>query len=263
MINYLDLFSLNGKVAYVTGGAGLIGSEISKAFASAGAKTVIIDIDEVRGTKLVGEINDLGFNAYFENIDLTDLERIDGVLEKLVWKHEGMDVWVNGAFPRTQDWGNRVEDLTIESCRQNVDMHLNSYIWISRKVCLLMHNKGGGSLINIGSIYGVQGNDFTVYEGTDMTSPMAYSAIKGGIINVTRYLASYFGKHKVRANNVCPGGIFDNQNVKFVENYSKKTPLRRMGNPEDIAPAVLFLASDASSYITGETLMVDGGWTIV
>jgi len=229
MINYLDLFSLDGKVAYVTGGSGLIGSEISKAFASAGAKTIIIDIDEGRGTKLVGEINDLGFTAYFENIDTTDLERIDSVLEQLIRKYEGMDVWVNSAFPRTQDWGNRVEDLTIKSCRQNVDMHLNSYIWISRKVCLLMHDTGGGSLINMGSIYGVQGNDFTVYEGTDMTSSMAYSAIKGGIINVTRYLASYFGEYRVRVNNVCPGGIFDNQNAKFVENYSKKNAVKTNG----------------------------------
>jgi len=263
MINYLDLFSLNGKVAYVTGGAGLIGSEVSKAFASAGAKTVIIDIDESRGQKIAGEINDLGFDAHFENIDLTGLERIDGVLEQLIRQHEGVDVWVNSAFPKTQDWGNRVEDLTMESCRQNVDMHLNSYIWISRKVCLSMHDKGGGSLINIGSIYGVQGNDFTIYEGTDMTSPMAYSAIKGGIINLTRYLASYFGEYKVRVNNVCPGGVFDNQDPKFVGNYSKKTPLKRMANPKEIAASVLFLAADASSYVTGETLMVDGGWTIV
>lgn len=263
MIDYLNLFSLDGKVAYVTGGVGLIGSEISKAFASASAKTIIIDIDEDRGRGLTGEINDLGFVAYFENIDTTDLRNIDNCLKKLANKYEGLDVWVNSAFPRTADWRNRVEDLTIESWRKNVDMHMNSYIWISRKVCLFMKDNGGGNLINIGSIYGVQGNDFTIYEGIDMTSPMAYSAIKGGIINTTRYLASYFGKHNVRVNNICPGGIFNNQNPKFVENYSKKTPLKRMGNPEEIASAVLFLASEASSYVTGETLMVDGGWTIV
>ncbi len=92
---------------------------------------------------------------------------------------------------------------------------------------------------------------------------MTYSAIKGGIINLTRYLASYFGKYNIRVNNICPGGIFDNQDKDFVKNYSKKTPLKRMGQPEEIAPAVLFLASEASSYVTGITLMVDGGWTAI
>src|SRR3990167_1820579 len=140
-------------------------------------------------------------------------------------------------------------------------MHLNAYSWISRKVCLIMKKQKSGSLINFGSIYGVVGNDFTVYEGTPMGSAMAYSAIKGGITNLGRYLASYFGEYNVRVNTICPGGIFDNQNKIFVKNYSKKTPLKRMGNPSEIATAVLFLASDASSYITGTTLMVDGGWT--
>ncbi len=262
MINYLDLFSLGSKVAYVTGGSGSIGSEVSKAFASAGAKTIIIDIDEGKGRKLENEINKQGFTAFFEKIDTADLENIDDCLEKLIKKYKGLDVWVNSAYPRTKDWGNKVENLNINSWRKNVDMHMNSYIWISRKVCLMMKNRGGGSLINLGSIYGVQGNDFSVYEGTDMTSPMPYAAIKGGIINSTRYLASYFGKYNVRVNSVCPGGIFNNQDPKFVKNYSKKTPLKRMGYPKEIASVVLFIASDASSYITGETLMIDGGWTI-
>ena len=120
-----------------------------------------------------------------------------------------------------------------------------------------------GSIINLGSIYGIQGNDFTIYEKTDITSPAAYSAIKGGIINFTRYLASYFGRDGIRVNSVCPGGIFDSQNKIFVKNYEHKVPLKRMGKPEDVASTVLFLASDASSYITGATIMVDGGWTIV
>ena len=96
-----------------------------------------------------------------------------------------------------------------------------------------------------------------------MTGPMAYSAIKGGIVNLTRYLASYFGPYGIRVNNVCPGGIFDNQDKKFVFNYQRKVPLGRMGRPEEIASVVLFLASDASSYVNGATIVSDGGWTIV
>ena len=126
-----------------------------------------------------------------------------------------------------------------------------------------MKNHKKGSLINFGSTYGVRGNDFNIYSGTDMTSPIAYSAIKGGIINLTRYLASYFGVDNIRINNVCPGGIIDGQDPQFVKNYSKRVPLKRMGKPDEIASTVLFLASDAASYITGATIMVDGGWTAI
>ena len=120
-----------------------------------------------------------------------------------------------------------------------------------------------GSVVNIASTYGIVAPDFTIYDGTEMTSPAAYAAIKGGIINMTKYFASYLGKHNVRFNCVSPGGIFDNQNPIFVANYEKKVPLKRMGKPVDIAPSISFLLSDDAGYITGHNLVVDGGWTII
>ena len=123
--------------------------------------------------------------------------------------------------------------------------------------------KEGSSFVNFGSIYGVCGNDFTVYEGTQMTSAAAYPAIKAGIINFTRYLASYIGHKGIRANCVSPGCVFDNQNPIFVENYSHRSPLKRMARAEEMAPAVSFLLSDGASYITGHNLMVDGGWSAI
>ena len=120
-----------------------------------------------------------------------------------------------------------------------------------------------GSIVNFGSIYGIQANDFSIYRGTPMKSPMTYAAIKAGIINGSRYLASYYGKSHIRVNSICPGGVFDHQDRRFVKNYERKVPLGRMANSVDMACAVLFLASEASAYITGTTLMVDGGWTIV
>ncbi len=263
MINYLERFSLKNKVAYVTGGLGLIGSEIIKALSTAGAKTIILDIDDNKGHRIEKEIQAHGYKAHYEHFDATDLEGFKPKLKELLEKYDSIDVWVNSAYPRTEDWGNRVEELSLDSWRKNVDMHLNSYAWLSKGVALIMKDQRAGSIINIGSTYGVVGNDFTIYEGTEKTSPMAYSAIKGGIINLTRYLASYFGKYNIRVNNVCPGGIFDNQNPVFVKNYEHKTPLKRMGKAEEIAPTVLFLASDAASYITGATIMVDGGWTAI
>lgn len=128
-----------------------------------------------------------------------------------------------------------------------------------------MKEQNFGSIVNVASIYGVVGNDFTIYEGYGGTSPAAYAAIKGGIINFSRYLASYYGKYNIRVNCVSPGGILDtaHQNASFIERYSEKSPLKRLGNPEEIAPAINFLLSDEASFITGHNLMVDGGWTAI
>lgn len=258
-----NIYSLNGKTAFVNGGAGLIGEKIVEHFANAGAKVVILDINKKKAAEVIERLEMQGADVVFENFDITKLDSIDRNLEALQKKYKRIDVWVNTSFPRTEDWGKKIEDFPLASFEKNVSMHLNSYSWISRKVCLIMKKQNGGSLINFGSIYGTNGPNFNIYDGTKMTSAFAYSAIKGGIINLSRYLASYFGEFGVRVNTICPGGIFDNQNEIFVKNYAKQTPLKRMGNPEDIAPAALFLASDASRYITGATLMVDGGWTAI
>ena len=257
--NYPEGIKLKNKIAVVTGGLGLLGKEITKALAQAGAKVVVIDIQEKQKKSFLKQYYKYG-KVFYENIDITDLDKIDSKLEALASKYGYIDIFVNNAYPRTSDWGNKVEDLKLDSWRKNIDMHLNSYSWISRKMCLLMKEKGG-SVINFGSIYGVIGPDFSVYHGTNMTMPMAYSAIKGGIISLTRYLAVYFGKYNIRVNSISPGGVFSNQNKIFVEKYSNKTPLKRMANPEEVASVVLFLASDLSSYITGSNIAVDGGWT--
>lgn len=260
---YKNLFNLENKNVFITGGAGLIGSEITKAVAELGGTPIIIDINEKSSIKLCEKLINDGLKCNYENIDLTKLENIDSVIKKLAEKYKVINAWINNAYPRTSDWGNKVENLTLDSWRQNVDMHLNSYSWISRSVCMQMKEQGFGSLINFGSTYGLLGNDFSIYEGTSMTSPMGYSAIKGGIINLSRYLSAYFGPFGIRVNNLCPGGIFNNQPESFVKKYSEKTPLKRMGKPEEIASACVFLASEASSYITGHTLIVDGGWTAI
>jgi NAD(P)-dependent dehydrogenase (short-subunit alcohol dehydrogenase family) len=124
-----------------------------------------------------------------------------------------------------------------------------------------MKLQGGGSIINFASTYGVVAPDFSIYKGTTMTMPVAYSAIKGGVIAFSKYMSSYCAKDNIRVNCVSPGGIFDKQPVGFVEKYIAKTPLGRMGTPEDLVGAVLYLASDASLYVTGHNLIVDGGWT--
>jgi len=264
MIDYISQTRLNGKTAFVTGGAGLIGAPISQALANAGAQTIILDVDREKSEAVVQEMREAGFSAYFEPFDIADLENCETAIKELYNRYKLLDIWVNSAYPHTEDWDLPVEEIPLESWRKNVDMHLNGYAWTSRVVALKMKELGiQGSLINLASIYGVRGNDFTIYDGTDIVAPMAYAPIKGGIVNLTRFLASYFGKYGIRVNTVCPGGVFNNQDSRFVENYERRVPLKRMAKPEEIAPVVLFLASDASSYITGATIMVDGGWTAV
>ena len=243
---------LENKIIIITGGNGLLGSAIIEKLIEDGAFVINLDINHKT-------------NESLSNIecDITNQESVDNSLNLIINKYEKIDGLVNNAYPRTQDWGNKFEDIKLDSWKKNIDWQLNSYFYMSQQVAVQMAKQKSGSIINIASIYGVIGPDFTVYDGTNMTMPAGYAAIKGGLINLTRYMASYFGPHKVRVNTVSPGGIFDNQNISFVENYEKKVPLRRMGLPEDITPSVSFLLSDESKYITGQNLIVDGGWTAI
>tara|TARA_B110000114_G_C15012582_1_gene365427 strand:- start:200 stop:943 length:744 start_codon:yes stop_codon:yes gene_type:complete len=243
---------LENKIIVVTGGNGLLGSAIIKKLKDHGAFVINLDISHKT-------------NEILSNIecDITNKESIDHALAIILNKYNKIDGLVNNAYPRTRDWGNKFEDIKLDSWKKNIDWQLNSYFYISQQVAIQMTKQKSGSIINIASIYGVNGPDFTVYEGTSMTMPAGYAAIKGGLVNLTRYMASYFGPHQVRVNSVSPGGIFDNQNSIFVKNYEKKVPLQRMGVPEDIAPSISFLLSDDSKYITGQNLIIDGGWTAI
>ena len=154
---------------------------------------------------------------------------------------------------------------------KNIEIHMNSHAWLSKLVAdKMVRNKIKGSIINMTSIYGLLGQDLNIYEKTSMKENMTYSIIKGGLINLTRQMASYYGKFGIRINSVCSGGLKGPaagyskvQEKKFIKNYEKKVPLKRMGNPEEIANVITFIASDASSYITGSNVVVDGGWTII
>ena len=241
---------LKDKIIIITGGNGLLGKTILKRLKSEGAFCINFEINH--------ETNKDLSQVY---CDITNTNSIDSGLEMVLKKYKKIDGLVNNAYPRTKDWGTKFEDIVYDSWKQNIDWQLNSYFYISQKVAIQMSLQKEGSIVNMASIYGVVGADFTVYEGTTMTMPAAYSAIKGALINFTRYVASYFGPQQVRVNAVSPGGIFDSQNEIFVNNYCKKVPMRRLGNPEDIAPAVAFLLSDDAKYITGQNLIVDGGWT--
>jgi NAD(P)-dependent dehydrogenase (short-subunit alcohol dehydrogenase family) len=265
MIDYTNKFKVENKIAWIVGGLGLIGQEVTKAISSAGAQTVILDIAEEKGSDFENYIKAQGHKASYEKFDCSDLENISANYSALLNKYGPIDIFVNCSYPRTEDWAeNSFSNISLRSYRKNVDIHMNSYAWLAKLAADSMKLQGkGGSIIQFGSIYGVGGQDLTIYEKTDMAENMSYATIKGGIVNLSRLMASYYGKFNIRVNTLCPGGIFDNQNPTFINNYSNKTPLKRMGKPEEIASVVLFLASEAASYITGSTIMVDGGWTAI
>ncbi|GFE58481.1 SDR family oxidoreductase [Geobacter sp. AOG1] len=261
-----NIFSLQQKVAVVTGGAGLLGRAIIKALVSLGADVIIADLDlaaaQIIADAMLREFdNDPKISAL--KLDIASEDSILASIDTLANTGHFPDIWVNNAYPRTDDWGLVFEKIPAASWRCNVDKHMNGYCLCCQKIAEVMKNEGHGSIINMGSIYGMVGPDFSIYEGTEMTMPAAYAAIKGGILSFTRYLAAYYGPYGVRVNAVSPGGVFNGQDVSFVTEYSKKPPMRRMGKPEDVAAAVAFLASDSAGYITGHNLVVDGGWTII
>lgn len=245
---------LNNKVIIVTGGRGLIGREIVKELRERGA--VAIDADMSVSTDA---------EARTFHLDLTDNGSIDALIEFTISNYGGrIDGLINAAYPHTPDWGRyKFEDTPFEHWSENVRIQLNPVFYIDQQVARVMTRQKSGSIVNFGSIYGIVGNDFTIYEEYGGSSPAEYCAIKGGIINFTRYMASYLGKDGIRVNCVCPGGIFDNQREEFLRAYNHRCPMKRMGNPDDIAPLCLFLVSDGAKYITGQIIAADGGWTAI
>ncbi len=254
-------FSLKGKRAVVTGGLGLLGSAISKALAQSGASVTALDYTDKNWEKYKKQASDNNWAMTFECFDITDTDNLDSRLEDLEETGGNIDIWVNAAYPRTTDWAKYSQALNTASWQQNVDMHLSSYCLWSEFVAARMATHGGGAIVNVASIYGIVAPDPELYANLDMSTPSAYSAIKGGIIAHTKHLAARYGRQGVRVNAVSPGGITNQQPAIFADRYNAKTMLGRMANAEEISWPIVFLCSEGANYITGANLVIDGGLT--
>lgn len=255
-------FSLAGRRAALTGAMGRVGRGIARALALAGAETVLLDVDLSAADEVVAGL--VGPAAvHCRRLDLTDLEHLEQNISELEQELGPIDIWINSAYPRTGRWGLPLEQETPADWRANLDMQLNSYCLSSRAAAQRMARRGSGSIVNLASIYGLVAPDFGVYQGTDKSMPGAYAAVKGGIVAYSRWLASYFGPRGVRVNVVCPGAVASGQQEPFLSQYNRRTLLGRMAGAEEIGHPVVFLASDAASYITGAVLPIDGGLTAV
>ena len=255
----LDRFSLQGRVALVSGGSGpQFGSSLSEGLAEAGATVISASRSLERNQEFAERLRGEGHDAHAMQLDITDPASISALGGEVLDRFGRIDVLVNSAVVGR---GGGFEDQTYEYWQYSASGNMSGLFAMCKTFVPAMVEQGRGSIVNISSIYGVVGNDPTLYEGTEMKQAPDYNFVKAGMINFTRYVANYYGKQGVRANCICPGGYFNNQPEPFVENYEKRAPVGRMLHNDDIKGAVVFLASDASEYVTGTSLMVDGGWT--
>jgi NAD(P)-dependent dehydrogenase (short-subunit alcohol dehydrogenase family) len=256
-MNVLDSFRLNVKVAVVTGGAGLYGRQIVEALAEAGARTFMAsrNLDKLLAQAEI--FHHAGLEVETLRYDQANEQSILQLLQQVIEMAGGVDVLVNNSVRHAMhDWSSSATDFA-----KSMEVNATGLFLMTRAFGEHMAERGRGSIINIGSIYGVGGPDFTLYEGLDPGMDPDYFFHKGGLLQLTRFAASKLGPRVVRVNAINPGGLFNNQDPRFLQRYNARTFLGRMANDSDLKGAIVFLGSDASQYVTGAVLAVDGGFT--
>lgn len=258
--NIRELFNLKGKVVIITGGAGMLGSQYAEILSDAGANVVIVDIIRDACESLAKRITERhNIEAIGIEADISNEESVSEMVRIIKEKFGRIDVLINNAIARPK--GKFVfETYSIKDWKEMMSVNLDAVFLCSRIVGNEMLKQKSGVIINIGSTYGIVGADQRIY-GEGRNSSAVYAASKGGVINLTRYLAAYWAGKGIRVNCLSPGGVQNNQDQEFIKRYSEKTQLGRMARKDELKGAMLFLASDASSYMTGANLVVDGGWT--
>jgi NAD(P)-dependent dehydrogenase (short-subunit alcohol dehydrogenase family) len=261
-----QLMNLTGRVALITGGGGHIGRAVASALAEVGAAIAITDKDEEACARASAELAHLhGREVLSLPVDLVDddsLARLPGVVAS---QCGGLDILVHcAAFVGTSEltgWNEPFERQSLATWRKVLDVNLASVFHLTQAAVPALRVSRKGVIINVSSIYGLHGPDLRLYQGTGMNNPAAYAASKGGLIQFTRWCATVLAPD-IRVNALVPGGVFRNQDPHFVERYIERTPLQRMATEEDFKGAACYLASDLSAYVTGQCLVVDGGWGV-
>ncbi len=264
MRSVMDLIRLDGKVALVTGGGGYIGLAMAAALAEAGAKIALVDRDGPGLAEAAARLrHETGNEVITCETDLMDEGAVRALPQKVATDLGGIDILVNcAAFVGTSNldgWAEPFEKQGSEAWRMAFEVNITAVFELIQSATPLLRQSGKASIINVASIYGVVGPDWSLYEGTKMANPAAYGASKGALIQFTRWLATTLGPD-IRVNAISPGGVARNQPGDFVRRYIPRTPLRRLATEEDFKGATVFLASDMSAYVTGQNLVVDGGW---
>ena len=271
MSKVLELFNLKGQAAVITGGAGLLGAGFCRALAEAGAAVAIADLDASAASRLADELTREGLQAIAIETDVTLPASTSQMVQRAVSAFGRLDILVNSAAldPKfdLQHSGahvNTFEDYPLESWNQALNVNLTGIFLCCQAAVRPMLEQGRGVIINLCSTYGLVGPDQRIYQREGQPSqykPVSYSVSKAGVLGLTRYLATYYAGKNIRVNALTPGGVYNQHEDEFVQAYSSRAVLGRMAQKNEMSGALLFLASEASSYMTGANLVVDGGWT--
>jgi 2-deoxy-D-gluconate 3-dehydrogenase len=272
MQNVLDKFNRKGRTVLVTGGAGLLGRQFALALAQAGADVMLADLAYEAAADQAEVIRAEGLSAEALAVDVIDPDSTCEMVQQTLARFGRLDVLINSAAldpkfdpqHQSEQAANAFETYSLDAWRKALDVNLTGMFLASQAAVKPMLAQGQGVIINICSTYGLNGPDQPIYirpDGTRSYKPVYYSVTKAGVLGFTRYLAAYYAGKNIRVNALTPGGVYNQHDEVFVKAYSAKTILGRMANLDEMSAAMLFLASDASSYMTGSNLIVDGGWT--
>jgi NAD(P)-dependent dehydrogenase (short-subunit alcohol dehydrogenase family) len=265
MRSLAQLMDLRGRTALITGGAGHIGRAAATALAELGARVVLVDLPASEPQAAADEIQrTYGPSCIGITCDLADTAQIQALPSRLSSLDDRLDVVINAAAlvgtSALTGWVTPFLKQSEDAWRKALDVNLTAPFLITQALATLLKASGHGSIINVASIHGLVGPVWSLYEGTQMGNPAAYAASKGGLLQLTRWLAATLAP-EIRVNAITPGGILRGQPTPFVDRYEQRTPLGRMGNEEDLKGAIAYLASDLSAYVTGQNVVIDGGWT--
>lgn len=268
---YTTLQRLDGKVALVTGATGILGRNFCHGLAELGAAVAVVDLDRQQVEEFASELSaQYKVAAVGVACDVSSAESVEQMVAQVVTSLGRIDVLHNNAASKSSDvraFFAPFEEYTLKTWREVTAVNLDGMFLVAQSVGRqMLKQQSGGSVIQTASIYGLVGPDPRIYEGSEylggpINTPAVYAATKAAVVGLTRYLATHWAPHGIRVNCLVPGGVGSGQNSEFADRYSARVPLGRMAKAEEIVGAVLFLASDASSYVTGQVLAVDGGWT--
>jgi 2-deoxy-D-gluconate 3-dehydrogenase len=265
------IFSVEGKIIAIIGATGILGTQYVKYLSNLGAKVIIGDVDLDRCEELSKQVNASDCESYPTKIDNTDEASIENFFSEIKNRYGRLDVLINNALVKPEGYYVSFENYSKKTLMEVVDGNLIGVVLACREACKIFLDQGAGVIVNVASVYGITAADQRLYEGVkniyftdeNFSSPVSYAISKAGVVQLTKYLASYYREKNICVNCLTPGGVFDDHDDIFNEQYSYRTTLGRMAEKNEYNGAILFLCSEASSYMSGANLIVDGGWTAI